>query len=310
MDTATLHRLLDRQLGLPPEYGGALASHVPMGLQALHAMGASPARLDEFARRASEAEFRGEAGGADFGEFHALRAGFARTIGREGRDAALRRALPALMPGVAAAAFHGAIRTAHAIEAGHDGELAAALAYWSWRSQPLAEPPAGAPLAFADWAARLVLRAPAWRHESRSIALRMAAAVDSAPYRELGAALEPVPDLLQRLAAFAAERYAATANFTVLHMVTGLRALRVVSRWLDDVDAALLVRAFVAAYLAARVPAAPPMPPRRAGGWPEILAAACRSDDPHAIKLVHACREQETAYGPGPWLEAAAVAVG
>ena len=42
------------------------------------------------------------------------------------------------LPGVAAAAFHGLIRTAHAVQSGHAGEVAAALAYWAWRWQPLA----------------------------------------------------------------------------------------------------------------------------------------------------------------------------
>ena len=60
------------------------------------------------------------------------------------------------LPGVAAAAFHGLIRTAHAVQSGHAGEVAAALAYWAWRWQPLAPPPQGGEaLPFDDWAARL-----------------------------------------------------------------------------------------------------------------------------------------------------------
>ena len=78
--------------------------------------------------------------------FAPLRATFAAALARDGRDAVLRAALPALLPGVAAAAFHGVIRTAHAVEAAHDGELAAALAYWAWRWQPLAPAPRGAAL--------------------------------------------------------------------------------------------------------------------------------------------------------------------
>ncbi len=57
-------------------------------------------------------------------------------VERDGVDATLRTLLPDLLPGVAAAAFHGLIRTAHAVQSGHADEVAAALAYWAWRWLP------------------------------------------------------------------------------------------------------------------------------------------------------------------------------
>ena len=139
----------------------------------------------------------------------------------------------------------------------------------------------------------------------------MEAATASAPYLALAGRLASAPDLLPRLAALAVARYAETRNFTVLHMVTGLRALRVLSRWveLDAATAAVLVRTFTAAWLAARIGANVAPPPAAPTSWPEVIAAAIASDDDHVIKIVHACREEAAVYGPGRYLEAAALAV-
>ena len=63
---------------------------------------------------------------------------FHDAVACDGAHTTLRESLPDLMPGVAAAALHGVIRTAHAVESGHAGELAEALAYWAWRWQALA----------------------------------------------------------------------------------------------------------------------------------------------------------------------------
>lgn len=318
-----LHDLLEADLKLPPEYRDGLTNHLPMALHALASLGAPQARLAAFFDRYA-ARFEGRAApppaapaadwqalrGAD-DAFAPLAAHFAAALSRDGVRAVLREALPALLPGVAAAAFHGVIRTAHAIESGHPGELAAALTYWAWRWQPLAPPPAGAPMAFDDWAAALVEQSRGWADGAPLISLRMAAATRSAPYRELAGRLAAGDDLLRRLTVFSARRYAETANFTVLHLVTGLRALRVVLPWAGDTVAFVpgLVHAVTAAYLAAKVRPGPPLPVPPALGWDEVTAAAVAHDDDHVIKLVHACRDHRAAWGDGPWLDAARRAV-
>lgn len=322
----TLDRLLDEQAELPPETADRLTSHLPMALHALHALGATPERLQAFHARYRSRLCEGLAAAAAPGEpvsdwhalrgtdgaYPALRATFAALLRRDGVDAVLRASLPHLLPGVAAAAFHGVIRTAHAVQAGHAGELACALAYWTWRWQPLAPPAAaeGSPLAFGDWSARLVEGALGWKHPARLISDRMAAAATSPLYQELAGRLAPAPGRLAELAAFAVAGYARTRNFTLLHAVTGLRALRVLSHWCGPLDASpVLVHALTAAYLAAQVPAHSMLPAPRLQTWPEVIAAACASDDDHVIKIVHACWEESHAYGPGRYLEAAALAV-
>ncbi len=310
MDTADLHRWLDAGLAFPPETRTPLSSHLPMALHALHALGAGEARLAAFfdtytrrfeGRRAGPPpdpapDWRGWRAlreGPD--PYPALRAAFGAALAREGRDAVLRAALPGLLEGVAAAAFHGAIRSAHAVEAAHERELAAALAYWAWRWQPLAPPAAGEALAFEDWAAQWRQAARGWTTEGPLIAVRMASAAQSAPCRALAGRLAPAPDLLPRLATLALERYAASGNFTVLHMVTGLRALAVLTPWFDAAAAAPgLVTAFCAAWLAARMAPAD-LAPQAPLPWRELTKRACAQDDDHVIKLVHACHHWAAA---------------
>lgn len=326
--SAMLHTLLDANLGLPPEYRGGLTNHLPMALQALHAMGASTHRmLDFYASYGRRFEWRvGARGAAPVADWHALRgqgerhpeafralaATFERALAREGESALLRHVLPDLLPGVAAAAFHGVIRTAHAVQVGHRAELAHALAYWAWQWQPLTPAPAvEAAVNFDVWADRLVNESVGQHVAAPLISLRMGLATETPAYRALGAALQPEPDLLKRLAGLALQRYLASRNFTVLHMITGLRALRVLLPWIDDVQALqpVLVRAFTAAYLAAQVKPLERRPVLKDPHWPEVIAAAIANDDDHVIKLVHACREEFAAYGDLSYLEAAALAV-
>lgn len=145
MATPTLIRLVDQNLRRSPEYGAGLSNHLPMALHALHVLGAGDAGLERFAAAYVERKqlaavatgdgLRPAAGPrlGDFASFPAWHAHFSARIAATGPRAALVESLPTLWPGVAAAAFHGAIRTAHAWELGHPGELAAALAYWAAR---------------------------------------------------------------------------------------------------------------------------------------------------------------------------------
>lgn len=335
MNKTALASCLDRNLQqFPPEYRGQLSSHLPMALQALHSLGADDARLlaffDSYGRRfdglvvpqpvAAPGDWlplRGE-GAA----FEALRSYFERALAEQGRDAVLSRILPDLMPGVAAVAFHGLIRVAHALQAEHQAELAAALAYWACRWQHLpaaAQPSPTQRLSLAAWSERLVSAAPAWHSEAPSIFLRMLDASATPLYAELaGAALPAASSLRARvaeLAGLALDYYLHSRNFTVLHMITGLRALRVVLPWLPDEPQfqnqaqAVLGQAFVAAYMAGRVQRRA-LPLATTGmNWPALAAAATRSDDDHVIKLVHASREEWAAYGDPRYLQAAALAL-
>ncbi len=327
-----MHTLLDANLQLPPEYRDHLTNHMPMALYALQSLGASPQRMQEFYTRYAR-RFQGlpapvpdtttDLSTLDWralrGQDHAypeLLAYFTDLVAHQSMEDTLHQVLPELMQGVAAAAFHGAIRTAYAVKAGHARELAAGLSYWAWRWQKLETPPvADNVLTFDTWAARLLQESTDWRSDGPLISIRMDEASRSEVYHALAGALAPATSLTARIAelsTLAVDRYTASPNFTVLHMITGLWALRTLSPWIADTEAvqAILAHNFVAAYMAAHVKttAMPPAIPTR--NWDAVIAAATASDDDHVIKLVHACREEASVYGEGKYLRAATLVTG
>ena len=327
---ATLHRLLDDAQRFPPEYANQLSNHLPMALTALAGLGADEAQMRAFSVGYSR-RFDGAAATddmalplsdwpahrGDFNAFDRLRASFAVAINRDGRDAVLPAALPLLLTGIGAVAFHGAIRTAHAVDSGHDGELAAGLAYWAARWMPLDPPTSGVP-AFdkvADWLdaidAQLLTADAGWRANAPLISLRMQEAVHTQAYQRLAGRLRSTGDSLGDLAGAAAERYARTGNFTVLHLVTAANAAMTLAAWLpmnDDQALAPLWHAVAAASLASHV-ATMPVPAEVAPpalDWPQVRAVALASDDDHVIKLVHAMAVQQDRCPSAVWLRAAA----
>jgi len=141
----SLAALLDDGVRFDAEYQGGLSNHLPMALLALQRLGAGPERLREFAATyqarlrpapAAEPWPPGDAWAARLGQSQAwapYRDLFTQWLDHEPAAAVLRQALPVLMPGCGAAAFHGLIRTAAAVQAAHRRELADALAYWACR---------------------------------------------------------------------------------------------------------------------------------------------------------------------------------
>ncbi len=318
---AALRALLDQAQALAPEYGGGLTLHLPMALQALHALGASVAQLQAlFERHAAQLPRRGAAVAprldagwrlqrGRFEAFEPLRAHFMAALAQQGRDATLRAALPALVDGVSGGAFHGVIRVAHAVQAGHDPELASGLAYWAVRHAPLAAPAPGherLPLALPDWVGALQAlprgglpeRAPLiaeriQRHHQRPGAAALCDALD----RSAGPRAT-----LQALACAAARHYAGSANLTVLHVVTSAHALLALLPWLDDADGAVrhFARAVGAGLLAS---AHDPAPPRlrdapEARDWEALRQATLHAHEEHQIKLVAACMQRAAEWGP------------
>jgi hypothetical protein len=329
---AVLHRLLDDSLAWGPEYGGGMASHLPMALAALDGLGASEAQMVSFfahdVKHLQQAPAASHAVSEDWSTlrgrldaFGRLRATFAAALARRGRDAVLRDALPLLADGSAGGALHGPIRVAHAVESEHAGELAAALAYWAMRWAPLPAP--SAPVACFDsvepWLdaldARLRDAQPGWRSSAPLISDRMQDAARTVAYIELAGGVEacgvPLAALLADLARAAAVRYASTGNFTLLHLATGARALQVLSPWLPTQATAWspVWHAVAAASLASRAVPPRPAPASATSTWADVRRLACGSDDDHVVKLVHAMTLQQSRSPDPAWLAAARVAV-
>ncbi len=325
-----LQKLLDKGAGDDAEYGGSLSNHLPMALVALKRLGASDIRLAAFARNYRRAKKLpaappaaawpgGEAWASRFGKrsaWPAYRALFAQWLVIEGGAAVVTQALPALMPGCGAAAFHGLIRTAYALQVGHAGELADGLAYWACRHLRLGERPHGRQADPAKLLGELVAAfADQPPPRSRLILDRMLEAATAPPaaptFARITQRLKVGDATLAALARQAARVYAGSGNFTALHLVTSAHALRVILPLADEPLAAVgdYWVPYAAGVLASKValdklePAPAPRP------WPELVAAAVSSDDDHLIKIVDSCREEERVYGGDDWQRAATRAV-
>jgi hypothetical protein len=307
------------------EYGASLSNHLPMALTALARLGASDERLAEFAARyakklhatpPAEPWPAGQAWRALLGQpsaWPAYRTLWRQWIDNESAADVLAQALPTLMQGAGAAAFHGPLRAAYALAANHAEELADALAYWSCRW--FACGAADGEGSNADTAAVLgALDLCAELDDQPLIAQRMAQA---AAHPRFAPALKrwrvDAHITLPRLAMLAAERYAARAEFTVLHLVTSAHAVRVLLPWLPTEERLPALRHYAGAAAAAWAT----LPREHKGApsqvsllpWPEIAARAALSDDDHVIKLVDSCRELESSQGGAVWSRAASRAV-
>ena len=149
---------LERLRGTGPEFNGFLANHGPMAAEALTRIGGDDVVegwVDRYRLRLQGAPevIRGiEVGDwrRYLGDEHLI-GDWTALLRREAKEAGWRELLlrwwPRLLPGLAASATHGVIRTAHAVrslqEAGDHqeplliDELAQGLGYWAARYQPL-----------------------------------------------------------------------------------------------------------------------------------------------------------------------------
>jgi hypothetical protein len=329
---STLSELLERPRLFDPEYRGGLSDHLPMALVALSRMGASPERLRSFARHyerrlepaapagqvlSTEAWRRHLGHRAHYPDFLAT---FQRSITPQHWPEVLRDLLPVLMPGCAAAAFHPLIRLSFAIETQTPSEMAIALAYWASRFLRLGgNAVIGQPPLSPD--PKVLLRhlaeERAFKHrpdQDSLIDAEMKRATCIPEFAPVTFWLEIVPDTVQRLARTVLEIYAATADFTVLHMVTAVQAARSVLPYCGAPEPATryLWQAIAAAYLSIGKPAIPDMPPldaAEAPEWPAILSAACEAEDEHVIKIVYSCWAEDAAYNDPLYRAVAARAI-
>ncbi|KAB0579725.1 questin oxidase family protein [Ideonella dechloratans] len=327
-----LQALLDRCATLDPALPSGYTNHLPMALHALARLGADADRLEAFAHQYLMRQGLAGAGAANGGNgtngtdaaegapppppappqvlpgwqrlrgladaYGPLREAMVQGLALHGTGPWVRGVLPALWPGLGAAALHGPIRVAHALQAGHDAELASALAFWASRWRPLPAVAATDPQPWADWVVALQAAGGRLALEAPSISHCMAEASRSPLYQHLLARAPqalPLGEALARLVPVALQGHALSGDFTVLHLVTGLRAVRVLLPWLPpQTDASVLWRVVVAGWLAAPLHRASfrPLPrPDTLPGWPALRAAACAQDDDHVIKLVHACQD-------------------
>ncbi len=327
--TATvLTALLHRTQAFAPEYSGSLSTHLPMALVSLHTLGATAPRMEAFFATISARLNAAPPTAAvcddwpplrgDRAAFASLRAHFLQAIAQHGRDAVLRRALPSLVDGVGAVAFHGLLRTASATVANHDAELASGLAVWASGHLPLTSfvaprPDGESTASVADWLAHMASHGDAWRTDSGGmITPQMRAFVRTAAFRDGVDRLLVHDGTLRELATQALAIYLRSKNFTVLHLITSAHALRLLMPWFDEPLVAVrhYARAYAAGVAASGVEVNTPIIAVNVLPWPEVLKAGAASDDEHVIKLVYACHEEWKVTGDADYQRAASLVIG
>jgi hypothetical protein len=320
---AELERLLAEGRDFSVEFPVLLANHLPMVLVAMHRLGGSDERLAEFfatyrdthrlppappavapIERASWSAALGDrTRETDYRSF------FSEEVARLGPRGAIAAYLPTLLPGMAASATHGLMRLAYGVLRNDRAEIATALGYWAATYLELGIA-TGAPPATDDPAAVLLAMQPvqAYRHVKPELDLLwhyMRAVAAEPEFRPLVDQLAIGPDTLRRVTAASLALYAATMDFCALHALTGSHWLRLIDPVTPDPDMALRYfwQSIAALYPKIGFPDLPtaemldewrrlPSP-----DWPEIEAAAVRSDDEHDLSLVFSAREEWKVYG-------------
>ncbi len=343
---ADLDDAYERFLLVDFEYGAGFANHGPMAVEALESIGHPaliPAFVDSYAPRIlaaptgripSQDELAGALGQPERAADWAVH--FEAQLARgDWREVALP-AIHGLLPGLAAAAGHGLLRTVHALRALERDdnpirrrELARGLAYWSANFRRLPGEPGcstgsdgrGGDASSDPGTLLHALeqvpdcdRSPETFVESlgRLDALgAFRAAIEAFP-RPAAAAVD---EFLGRLVRAAAGLYIAhpTARIAYVHAVTIPSAVRWLAPRLEPEDASRAagfalqaVAAFHALFGA--TPAREQVDDevaRVAGSWDEIRYRAACSLEEHAVKLAEACW-REDRLGPDPRLRFAA----
>lgn len=292
--TPTLDRLLDAELAFSPTVQRRFSSHVAMALVALHQLGAEPCIL--------EATFDAHAGDTPASrDDRVVLDARIDEVARAGIAATVRDRVPALAAGPGSQLFHPMIRLAYALDAGHEGQVAAALLDWQRRHHVFPVPdPAPGNRRLGDIATELSRRAAGtWPHTFE---------FDGTARRpELGQALTGIAldeHTLDDVSAFAIAAHVTADDFITLHLVTGARALRAVIPYLEQSVAAQLVASaasvMAVAYAAVGAPALlsdadldairhTDLPDRDA-----IAERAIADRDPHVIKLANVALVEET----------------
>ncbi|MEQ1891865.1 MAG: questin oxidase family protein [Planctomycetota bacterium] len=327
----TLDLLLEAHADVLPERAGAGANHYPMAAEALVTLGHAQAIEPDWIRGAAGYAGEERHGSArlerdalgDYGRFADWRAHFRDELARGPWQALVAEQAPRLAPGLSGAAFHGLIRTAHAVRALRErdtparrGELANGLAYWAARYAELPTNPALVDR--PDELERTLTRLThPWIDDDADVdfsavderlaraALAPPVELDDDPATELDALVHAAASAFLEMLVQERQR------IWLLHTVTGPAAAGLLLPEVDSDGARLLVAharqavvalqsAFGAPYTpGAHLRASPP-------AWPELVQRAVASRSVHSIKLVEALRRQAGA-DPDPLWRTVAV---
>ena len=340
VDVDTLLDALERLQGTGPEFDGFLANHGPMAAEALTRIGGAavvPRWVDHYLPRLDAApEVVKGIGDHDWPEHLGQERLFGDWTAYLRRQAAetdwrtlLRRWWPRLLPGLAASATHGVIRTAHAVRslqvAGDTpdqlliDELAQGLGFWAARYETLpGRPQLTGTLAAVEATRQLPRMDAATPSDGPGVSGRLRAlrGLDGLPEAYDAWIAPPTPDeALDELIGAAARVLAARpdAPIAFCHAVTAPAAVRLVLPLLaPDLQRASVaaswqvVGGIVAAFAYPRIEAEA----LAAEADPDVLLAelngrAIEHGDEHVIKLTEAAQREFARSGDPTLLVAA-----
>lgn len=295
---AELHLALDASLAYAATYPARhlrLSNHLPMVLTALYRLQAPAASLDATVKRHEQ---RLELLPPDALEA-TLTAAVIDEIRLTGLATVLAYHLPRLLEASESAAFHGLIRLAHALDAGHHGEIARSIGAWQSQRDPL-----GPLLAACGRVNDLRMLIDALVDDRSLVFTPRESSLISDDMREcialpgFAAAARAPADAaltLDALAEASLAVYLASHDFTALHLVTGCHALRRVlpHARLGDESRRRTLRGVWRAWLAAWVSIGRPRPDWAAvqagtaseADWAAARPVLAASHDDHRIKL-------------------------
>lgn len=363
LESPRLDEALERIRRFAPESRRAGANHAPMVVEALCALGREDAIgpwLDGYERRLTPSPAGSQSPGTGGSGVSADPAGgpmdwrrelgkmsahglwlarFERMLEERPWHMVVSDWLPRLIPGLAAAAAHGWLRTAHAVRAlavvdtsPRRAALASGLAYWAARFQPLPEPSrrnGGSQPAATE---RLQLPADALATLPPVSLSRLRRAIPnlligtfvggrSTSVQRALATLdltESSPEFIRSMTRLCAGNFVANDRGFVpavafLHAVTATSALRIYQPLLEEAAGRAAQRHLwhlVAAWHAAFGPARGGLDLSDAPPDPESLVersveVAIRTTDPHLVKFTEACLREYAAQPDSILLHAA-----
>lgn len=326
-----LDEALERLAPTGPEWGGGLSNHGPMAAEALVLLGFEDAvpgwvsrylpRLDGRERASGRITDWREALGdlrraADWSAF------FAHELTLAPWREVLGTWWPRLVPGLAAGATHGVIRTAHAVRAvaehetpARRAELADALGYWA---AAYVELPGRALAAGTRPLAAAVEAVPIYEGERAGLITGTLGRLETLPeFAQSVTALAPVADakaaiheLTKGFAGVFLER-GRTNTVAYLHAVTAPAAVGSIlhelpqQTWRQTHDTLWQVAAAIHSGFA-RGSVREPLPSGEPPTPVQLAERAVANGDEHAIKLTEACLREHAATGDPLFLHAAA----
>ncbi|MCG7537557.1 questin oxidase family protein [Pseudoalteromonas sp. OOF1S-7] len=312
-DSNTLDTLLERAGKYYPIHSGGLATHVPMVLTALKALGAPKSKLvktfnqsidnlekiDNLDNVTAIDVMESELGNSK--SYLRYLKYFQSQLENCSLQEVLNKALPKLLPGIAASAFHGLIRLAFAIEANCKSEIAVALAYWSAEFQSFGLGEETTDESLEDILIRLSPLGENFDFSPGIIVDRMSEI--GGLLRSRNEIVQPKIIDLETLRAFVLKIFYLQNDFTLLHTVTGCHALSVILPYIESEELALkeLWKAILVGYLSTGLKFE--NVEIEAGScdcdFSPIIAKALNADDAHIIKLIYSSyREYQKTYNP------------